>query len=61
MAGATRFSVDFRTVHLGDHRAGLGAPNVDNHSTGSALKDYVRPQGVSAEAPPVEEMPIRRA
>jgi hypothetical protein len=42
--GATRFSVDFRTVHLTDHESGLGAPNVDNLSTGSesALQDYLR-------------------
>lgn len=41
--GRTRFSVDFRTVHLGDHAAGLGAPNADNRSTGSALRDYFHP------------------
>lgn len=42
--GATRFSVDFRTVHLTDHQSGLGAANVDNLSTGkeSALRDYSR-------------------
>ncbi len=39
----TRFSVDFRTAHMGDHTAGIGAPNVDNGSTGSALRDYVLP------------------
>lgn len=38
----TRFSLDFRVVHLGDHAAGLGAPNVDNRSRGSAVVDYVR-------------------
>jgi hypothetical protein len=41
--GRTRFSIDFRTVDLNDHEQGLGAPNVDNRSTGSALGDYVRP------------------
>jgi hypothetical protein len=41
--GRTRFSVDFRTVHLADHAAGLGAPNADNRSTGSALPDYFHP------------------
>lgn len=40
--GHTRFSVDFRTVHLGDHAAGKGAPNVDNRSRGCAVKDYLR-------------------
>ncbi len=41
--GTTRFSLDFRLVHLGDHAAGLGAPDVDNRSRGSALSDYVHP------------------
>lgn len=42
LTGRTRFSADFRVVHLEDHRRGLGAPNVDNRSTGSALGDHVR-------------------
>jgi hypothetical protein len=42
-SGLTRFSIDFRTVHLGDHSSGKGAANVDNQSTGDALKDYVIP------------------
>lgn len=41
-SGRTRFSIDFRLVHLGDHEAGRGAPNVDNRSTGCALVDFVR-------------------
>jgi hypothetical protein len=41
--GRTRFSMDFRTVHLEDHRRGIGAPNADNRSTGSALQDYFHP------------------
>lgn len=41
-SGRTRFSMDFRIVHLGDEEAGLGAPNVDNRSRGSALVDYER-------------------
>ena len=44
VSGLTRFSIDFRTVHLLDHEAGKGAVNVDNKSTGSALKDYLVPQ-----------------
>ncbi|MBX3273546.1 MAG: hypothetical protein KF729_25000 [Sandaracinaceae bacterium] len=40
--GRTRFSLDFRLVHLGDEAAGEGAPNVDGRSRGSALRDYVR-------------------
>ena len=45
--GRTRFSLDARLVHLGDHALGLGAPNVDGRSTGSALPDYVQPEGSS--------------
>jgi hypothetical protein len=41
--GRTRFSLDFRTVDLDDHEKGHGAPNTDNRSTGSALRDYVKP------------------
>jgi hypothetical protein len=41
--GRTRFSLDFRIVDLGDHAAGLGAPDVDNRSRGSSLADYVHP------------------
>jgi hypothetical protein len=40
--GRTRFSLDFRTVDLGDHETGIGAPNADNRSTGCSVRDYVR-------------------
>jgi hypothetical protein len=40
--GRTRFSLDFRTVDLSDHESGIGAPNADNRSTGSAVRDYTR-------------------
>ncbi len=43
LTGRTRFSLDFRIVDLDDHAAGLGAPDVDNRSRGSALRDYVQP------------------
>jgi hypothetical protein len=49
--GRTRFSLDFRTANLDDHAQGLGAPNVDNRSTGSALRDYVQPAGTSSSWP----------
>jgi len=40
-AGArTRFSLDFRIVHLGDLAAGRGAPSVDDRSQGSCVPDY---------------------
>lgn len=41
LTGRTRFSLDFRTVHLKDHHAGVGAPNVDNRSTGSSIVQFV--------------------
>lgn len=40
--GTTRYSLDFRIAHLGDVEADRGAPNVDNRSRGSALRDYIR-------------------
>lgn len=42
-AGWIRFSLDFRAVHLPDHAAGRGAPDVDQRCRGSALKDYQAP------------------
>lgn len=56
--GRTRFSMDFRTVHLGDYAAGIGAPNADNRSTGTALIDYRLPEGVSLPAPPASSVPV---
>lgn len=41
--GQTRFSLDFRTVHVSDHDQNRGAVNVDNRSTGSSLVQFVRP------------------
>lgn len=38
----TRYSLDFRAVHREDAASGRGAPNVDNRSRGSTVKDYVR-------------------
>ncbi|MCX6050510.1 MAG: phytanoyl-CoA dioxygenase family protein [Chloroflexi bacterium] len=38
----TRFSIDFRTVHLDDVLANRGAPNLDSHCTGTTLGDYRR-------------------
>jgi len=43
--GQTRFSLDFRVLHLRDHTAGLAAPSVDNRSRGSALRDYIHTPG----------------
>jgi hypothetical protein len=41
-SGKTRFSIDFRTVHIDDVRAQSGAPNVDSESTGTTMRDYLR-------------------
>src|SRR5574340_132423 len=41
-SGKTRFSIDFRTVHLDDVIAKRGAPNLDNASTGTVMRDYLR-------------------
>lgn len=43
--GLSRFSIDFRTVHMEDHRNNKGALNIDNGSIPDALRDYVLPEG----------------
>ena len=40
-SGRARFSVDFRTVYMPDLTAGRGAPLVDVHCTGTAIRDFV--------------------
>ncbi len=40
--GRTRFSMDFRTVHLDDVLNHVGAPNVDSDCTGTTMRDYLR-------------------
>jgi len=39
-SGRARYSVDFRTVDSRDLMAGLGAPLVDAHCTGTAIRDF---------------------
>lgn len=41
-AGRTRFSIDFRTVHLDDILNGRGAPNVDSAPSGTTLWELMR-------------------
>ncbi|MFC4908717.1 hypothetical protein [Actinomadura gamaensis] len=41
-SGRTRFSIDFRTVHMDDVRHHRSAPNVDAACTGTTLRDFVR-------------------
>jgi hypothetical protein len=47
-SGRTRFSIDFRTVHIDDVRAHRGAPNVDAACTGTTLRDFVRATDLAA-------------
>ena len=39
-SGRARYSVDFRTVDVPDLMAGRGAPLVDVHCTGTAIRDF---------------------
>jgi hypothetical protein len=39
---STRFSIDFRTVHLDDVVARRGAPNIDSACTGTTLGDFLQ-------------------
>lgn len=41
-SGLTRFSIDFRTVHLDDVATRRGAPNIDSACTGTTMRDYLR-------------------
>jgi Phytanoyl-CoA dioxygenase (PhyH) len=41
-SGKTRFSIDFRTVHIGDAADEGGAPNIDSECTGTTMGDYLR-------------------
>jgi len=45
--GRTRFSIDFRTVHIDDARAYRGAPNIDAACTGTTMNDYLRASDLS--------------
>ena len=41
-SGRTRYSIDFRTVHLGDALQRLGARKCDEECTGTTMRDYLR-------------------
>jgi len=41
-ADISRYSIDFRTVHLDDVTARRGATNVDSRCTGTTMRDYLR-------------------
>jgi hypothetical protein len=40
-AGLTRYSIDFRTVHLDDVWEKCGAQNIDSACTGTTMHDYI--------------------
>jgi ectoine hydroxylase-related dioxygenase (phytanoyl-CoA dioxygenase family) len=46
-SGKTRFSIDFRTAHLDDLRAKIGAPKIDSECTGTSLRDFLRGSDLS--------------
>lgn len=55
-SGRTRFSIDFRTVHIDDVRSRRAAPNVDALCRGTTLRDFYRaadleriPESLAAE------------
>jgi hypothetical protein len=52
--GQTRFSIDFRTVHLNDLMQRRGARNVDSKCTGSAINDYLQGSTLSHVPDPVQ-------
>ncbi len=41
-SGRTRYSIDFRVVHLGDVAQKQGASWCDEHCTGTTMRDYLR-------------------
>jgi hypothetical protein len=43
----TRYSIDFRTVHLDDVMGRIGAPNIDSACTGTTIGDFLRARDFS--------------
>ncbi len=41
-SGRTRFSIDFRTVHVGDVKNKIAPPNIDSECTGTSLRDFLQ-------------------
>ena len=41
-SGLTRYSIDFRTVHIDDVWNRCGAPNIDTAASGTTMRDYIR-------------------
>lgn len=55
-SGVTRFSIDFRTVHIDDVTAFRGAPNIDAACTGTTMNDYLRGTDLSHVQGDIVEM-----
>jgi Phytanoyl-CoA dioxygenase (PhyH) len=55
-SGKTRFSIDFRTVHLDDVLSRREANNIDSECTGTSLRDFLR---ASDFEPIAEEVALR--
>ena len=51
--GKTRFSIDFRAIHIGDIVDGRSAPNVDASCTGSSIRDFIRASDFSTLPDPI--------
>ena len=50
-SGMTRFSLDFRTLHLDDLQSGKGAHNIDTAATGTTVGDFISASAFSPIAP----------
>ena len=55
-SGQTRFSIDFRTVHIDDVIGRVGAPNIDSAATGTSLRDFLRGTDLSRMPEEVVEL-----
>lgn len=55
-SGRTRFSIDFRTVHLDDVLQRRGAPRSDEACTGTTMRDYLR--GTNLERLPADAIAL---
>jgi hypothetical protein len=47
-SGATRFSIDFRTVNIGDIKKGIAPHNIDSECTGTSVRDFLKARDLSA-------------
>ena len=46
-SGKTRYSIDFRTIHLADAECRKGAPRSDEACSGTTMRDYLRAADLS--------------